>query len=68
MQRAVSESVTLQRDLHVKEEEDAQRTIECEGCEIVELNAEQHNAFAAAVQPIKDEAARLYGDDLFKLL
>jgi TRAP-type C4-dicarboxylate transport system substrate-binding protein len=68
MQRAVSESVTFQRDLHVKEEEDARRSIEREGCEIIDLNAEQHAVFAASVQPIKDEAMKLYGDDLFKLV
>ena len=68
MQHAVNESVAFQRDLHIKEEADSQRTIEGEGGEIVELNAAQHNAFATAVQPIKDEAKRLYGDDLFKLL
>ena len=68
MQRAVSESVVFQRDLHIKEEEDARRAIEAEGCEIVELNAEQHSAFAAAVQPITAEAKGLFGNDLFKLL
>jgi TRAP-type C4-dicarboxylate transport system substrate-binding protein len=68
MQRAVSESVAFQRDLHIKEEEDARRAIEAEGCEIVELDAAQHHAFAAAVQPITAEAKGLYGNDLFKLL
>jgi TRAP-type transport system periplasmic protein len=68
MQRAVTESVAFQRDLHVKEEQDAQRAIESEGCEIVELNSDEHNAFAAAVRPIMAEAKKLYGDDLFKML
>jgi TRAP-type transport system periplasmic protein len=67
MQRAVTESVKFQRDLHVKEEEDAQRAIEAEGCEIVELNAEQHAAFAEAVRPIAAEAKTLY-DELFGLV
>jgi TRAP-type transport system periplasmic protein len=68
MQRAIKDSVAFQRNLHVKEEEDAQRAIEAEGCEIVELDAAQHRAFAAAVRPVMAEAKTLYGDDLFKLL
>ena len=67
MQRAIDESVAFQRDLHVKEEDDAQRAIEAQGCEIVELDADQHKAFAAAVQPIYQEARQALGDDLFKL-
>ena len=60
MQKAVTESVAFQRDLHVKEEEDAENAIKAEGCEIVELNSAQHDAFAAAVQPIYAEARRLW--------
>ena len=67
MQRAVQDSVAFQRDLHVKEEEDAQRAIEAQGCEIVTLDADQHKAFASAVQPIYQEARQAYGNDLFKL-
>ena len=67
MQRAIDDSVVFQRELHVKEEEDAQRAIEAEGCEIVELDADQHRAFAAAVQPIHREARQAYGDELFRL-
>jgi TRAP-type C4-dicarboxylate transport system substrate-binding protein len=67
MQRAVTDSVAFQRDLHVKEEEEAQRAIEAQGCEIVELDSDQHKAFAAAVQPIYREARQTYGDELFKL-
>ena len=37
MQKAVTESVAFQRDLHIKEEEDAENAIKAEGCEIVEL-------------------------------
>jgi tripartite ATP-independent transporter DctP family solute receptor len=68
MQQAVAESVAFQRDLHVEEEADARQAIEREDCEIVELTPEQHDAFAAAVQPIMAEAKKLYGNDLFKLL
>ncbi len=68
MQRAVTESVAFQRELHVKEEEDAEAAIKAEGCEIVTLDAAQHDAFAAAVQPIAAEARKLLGDELFKLV
>jgi C4-dicarboxylate-binding protein DctP len=67
MQRAVTDSVAFQRELHVKEEEDAEAAIKAEGCEIVTLDGQQHNAFAAAVQPIYAEARKLLGDELFKL-
>jgi hypothetical protein len=65
--KAVTDSVAFQRELHVKEEEDAERAIKAEGCEIVTLDAAQHDAFATAVQPIYAEARKLLGDELFKL-
>jgi tripartite ATP-independent transporter DctP family solute receptor len=68
MQKAVNESVAFQRDLHIKEEEEAERAIKAEGCEIVTLDAKQHEAFAAAVQPIYAEAKQSLGNDLFKLV
>jgi len=67
MQRAVTDSVAFQRELHVKEEEDAENAIKAEGCEIVALDSRQHDDFAAAVQPIYAEARKLLGDELFKL-
>jgi TRAP-type transport system periplasmic protein len=67
MQRAVQEAIASQRDVHVREEEDARRTIEAAGCEIVELSADQHAAFVAAVQPILREARQQYGNGLFEL-
>ena len=68
MQKAITEAVAFQRDLHVREEDDAQRAIDAEGGETVELTAEQHAAFVAAVQPILREARELYGPELFKLV
>jgi TRAP-type C4-dicarboxylate transport system substrate-binding protein len=53
--------------LHEREEEDARRAIAAAGCEIVELEADQHAAFVKAVQPIFGEARRQYGDGLFEL-
>jgi TRAP-type C4-dicarboxylate transport system substrate-binding protein len=68
MRQAVAESVAFQRDLHEQEEQDARRAIEAESCEIVELNAQQHGAFAEAVEPLLRDARTLYGDELFKLI
>jgi len=67
MRNAVTDAITFQRDLHVREEEDARAAIAAAGCEIVELTANQHDAFAAAVQPIYGEARRQYGDELLAL-
>jgi TRAP-type C4-dicarboxylate transport system substrate-binding protein len=67
MREAVTESVAFQRELHIREENDAEHAIEAAGGEIVHLSTEQHEAFAAAVQPILTEARGLLGDELFKL-
>ena len=67
MRSAVTDAIAFQRDLHVREEEDARAAIAAAGCEIIELTAEEHNAFAAAVKPIYGEARRQYGDGLFAL-
>jgi TRAP-type C4-dicarboxylate transport system substrate-binding protein len=68
MQKAVTESVAFQRGLHVQEEDEAEKAIKAEGCEIVTLDRAQHDAFAAVAQPIFAEAKTLLGDDLFKLI
>jgi len=67
MREAVTESVAFQRALHLQEEEQAQQVIEAEGGEVVQLSAEQHDTFVAAVQPIYAEARAVLGDALFKL-
>jgi TRAP-type C4-dicarboxylate transport system substrate-binding protein len=67
MRAAVQEAIVFQRDLHVREEEDARRAIAAQGCEIVELSPDQHSAFVSAVQPIFGEARKQYGDGLFEL-
>jgi len=67
MRSAVADAIAFQRDLHVREEEEARAAIAAAGCEIVELTAEERNAFAAAVKPIYAEARRQYGDDALAL-
>jgi len=64
---AVSEAVALQRKLHVQEEEEAREAIEAQGCEIVELTAAEHDAFAAAVAPLIEDARGTFGPALFDL-
>jgi TRAP-type C4-dicarboxylate transport system substrate-binding protein len=67
MRAAVTDAIAFQRDLHEREEEDARRAIEAEGCEVVELTGDQHAAFVAAVQPLLREARAEYGEELFRL-
>jgi TRAP-type transport system periplasmic protein len=68
MQDAVTESVAFQRKLAVEEHDAARQAIEDAGCEIVELNAQEHAAFVAAVQPLLADARKMYGDAMFKML
>src|SRR6266436_4337681 len=67
MRSAIRSAIAFQRERHVQEEKDARAAIAAAGCEIIELTADQHNAFAAAVQPIYGEARRQYGADLLAL-
>jgi TRAP-type C4-dicarboxylate transport system substrate-binding protein len=67
MEHAVADAIAFQRDLHEHEEEEARRAIAAQGCAIVELTAEEHDAFTAAVEPIYGEARAQYGDGLLEL-
>jgi tripartite ATP-independent transporter DctP family solute receptor len=67
MRSAVAEAIAFQRNLHEHEEEEARAAIIAAGCEIADLTASEHAAFAAAVQPIYGEARKQYGDDLLAL-
>ncbi len=68
MRTAVTDAVTFQRRLAIEENDSARRTIEAAGCEIVELNANEHDAFVAAVQPLLADARKMYGDAMFKMV
>jgi tripartite ATP-independent transporter DctP family solute receptor len=68
MRNAVTEAVTFQRKLAIEENDSARRTIEAAGCEIVELNANEHDAFVAAVQPLLADARKMYGDAMFGMV
>jgi TRAP-type transport system periplasmic protein len=67
MRAAVTEAVAFQRELHEREEEAARDAIAAQGCEIVELSADEHRAFAAAVAPLLAETRSTFGDDLLAL-
>ena len=68
IQRAAREAIALQRELAVAEEETARRALEAEGCEFVELTADERGAFARAVRPVHDEARKRFGESVFTLL
>jgi TRAP-type transport system periplasmic protein len=68
MQKAVTEAVAYQRKLAVEENEQSRKAIEDAGCEIVELNAKEHAAFVAAVQPLLADAQKMYGAEMFKMV
>ena len=65
---AVREAVTFQRDLHVKEEEDAAVAIRKVGGEIVELTTDQQKSFVSAVSAIYAEARPQLGGEVLKLV
>ena len=68
MRVAVAEAVVFQRKLAVEEHDVSRKIIEDAGCEIVELNVEEHAAFAAAVAPLTADARKMYGDEMFKMV
>jgi len=65
---AAREAVTLQRNLHDAEEEEAQAIIREAGGEIVELTPEAREAFVAAVAPIYVEARSRYPRELLEMV
>jgi TRAP-type transport system periplasmic protein len=67
MRAAVTDAVAFQRELHEQEEEAARDAIAAQGCEIVELSADEHRAFAVAVAPLLAETRSTFGDDLLAL-
>jgi TRAP-type transport system periplasmic protein len=68
MDQAVQSAVVLQRELAIEEEAHALAEIEREGCEVIQLDAAERAAFAAAVQPLRAEAREGYPQELLALL
>lgn len=68
MRAAVKDAVTFQRELHLKESDDAMAAIRNEGGAIIELTAQEREAFVRALRPIHDEWRSEYGRDLLGLV
>jgi len=68
MREAVTRAVAWQRELAVAEDREARAAIAAAGCEIIELTADQHAQFRAAVKPLLDDARKTYGEQTFALL
>jgi TRAP-type transport system periplasmic protein len=68
MRRAAAAAVAMQRKLAVEEDKAARQAILTQGCEILDLSAEEHAAFVAAVQPLLAEGRERYGQKMFDLL
>jgi len=68
LRAAAHDAVLFQRELHVKEEEDAMTAIRAAGGEILELTRGEHDQFVAAVTPIYGEARRDYSREVLTLL
>ena len=68
MQVAVADAVAFQRKLAIEEHDAARKIIEEAGCEIVELNPQEHAAFVAAVAPLTADARKMYGEEMFKMV
>ena len=68
MQKAVTEAVAAQRDMAIEEHKQSLKAILDAGCEVVELNAQEHAAFVEAVQPLLADARKMYGEEMFKMV
>ena len=68
MGAAVHDAVAFQRELAIAEEREARAAIEREDGAIAELEAREHEAFAAAVKPLIDEARETYGGAALRLV
>jgi TRAP-type C4-dicarboxylate transport system substrate-binding protein len=67
MRAAIAAAVSFQRELHEAEEKAAEGVILAEGGEIVELTPVEHDAFAAATAPLREEAKASYGAQMLVL-
>ncbi len=68
MRDAVARAVACQRELATEEDREARAAILSAGCEIIELSAEEHAAFRAAVAPLLDAARGSYDAKIFDLV
>ena len=68
MRDAVTRAVAYQRELAIEEDREARAAIQAAGCEITVLSAAEHAQFRNAVDPLLDDARRVYGADMFEMV
>jgi TRAP-type C4-dicarboxylate transport system substrate-binding protein len=68
MRDAIKKAVEFQRGQAIEEDREARAAILAAGCEITELNADQHAQFRAAVASLLTEARATYGREMFDLI
>ena len=68
MSDAVARAVAFQRELAIEEDREARAVILAEGCEIIELSADEHAAFRAGVDRLLNEARDTYGQKMLDLI
>src|SRR3984885_71450 len=68
MRDAIRKAVEFQRGQAIEEDREARAAILAAGCEITELNADQHAQFRTAVAPLLTEARTTYGREMFDLI
>jgi TRAP-type transport system periplasmic protein len=66
MRKAAADAVSFQRGLAIEEELEARAAIEAAKCQVEELSAAEHEAFARAVAPMMAEAEGVYGKEMLK--
>ena len=68
MRAAVTASIAFQRELAIEEDRDARKALDVQGCEVVELTADEHAQFAKAVEPLWADARKRFGKEMFELM
>ena len=68
MRDAITRAVDFQRGLAIEEDREARAAILAAGCEITELDADQHAQFRTAVAPLLTDARTTYGREMFDLI
>ena len=68
MRDAVTRAVAYQREFAIEEDREARAAIQAAGCEITVLSAAEHAQFRNAVDPLLDDARRVYGADMFEMV
>jgi TRAP-type transport system periplasmic protein len=67
MRDAVRRAVAFQREQAITEDRQARAAIEAAGCEIATLTPDEHALFRKAVDPLLQDARRIYGGDVFAM-